>query len=510
MTTPSLVLPFLLLLSASMPASAAAALPPSQAASRASMENAAVVVSRVTPTSVSVFDGALQGEVEGNISSQEAVNLFAYSAVGARMKLSLGRLAPGYFRHPSMVALNDIVVDGSAVFFVSPSEDGSYQPSAPFVMQPQIVLPAPRITAAVGGRGSARIHGTALRGARINVEVAGQRRAIMANGHTGDWSVEFTGLGEGQHEVLARVYDLMGTFPDSTPARATVAAEGDILRPLQVTSPPEGFPIQRTVDVRGVASPGRGNVQVALGGGATVEAPVSATHHGWSARVTSATHGSVPLQVALPGTGEQVVYNVDVAYFGDPVVNRFRQYTTFQPSYTRTLDAEGTVTLSGPDTVVRYLSVEQTWKTLAHVQEDGHWHYVGPVPDDMYLQGEFIEGKGYPQVGRLNVPSLGDHPTDRVTVPLLAGAPRMTSPARVGQTATLSGEDLSGTLRPIKVTLPDGRSFTAPVDDAQRWSIHIEGLPLGRIPVVFAKDVPDQIAHQYAASHEVLDVVEVP
>ncbi|MCF7749447.1 hypothetical protein KQ945_01715 [Bacillus subtilis subsp. subtilis] len=466
-------------------------------------------ISRVVPTSFSVLDGSLRGEAEGQVASPEAVHLFAYNSVNAPLRVSPLRLNNS-FRIPLQVPLNSIVVGGTITFFASASESGANDPSASVRFRPNIVLPAPVITSAVGGRNSATVHGTALNGARVQVALAGDVRMVMANGHSGDWSVAFATVPEGTHEVSAKVVDTLRTFPDSASVTRRVVAEGDIIRPLHVTSPPRDFPVKRSLTVTGVASPGRGNVRVSVGGGSVVEASVNNGNHGWYARVLSPVHGSVPLLVTLPQTGETVSYPVKVDAFGDLVVNQLTRNMN-REARRQTLVAQGTISLDAMDTEVRYLSREYVWKTLAPVDEEGRFNHEVDYPTDILLGPATIDGVRHAQAASFNIPSLGDTPDDTVRVPLLFGPSELTSPLRVGRDTVLTGFDHSGVVTyGVKIDLPDGRQLRATVDPDQRWSVAVGQLPLGRLPIEISKDINENGTSRFAVARYVLDVVEHP
>lgn len=490
---------------------AGAAPSPADAVSASPRSAASVTVHSVTPDSFSAFNGELNAVVSGDTSGPpQPVNLFAYGPLGGKRKLSPRKMTVGRFNVTTSMGVNSLINNGVMTFFVSPSEDGTHEPSAPFSFGPNIVLPAPAITSAVGGRRRVTVNGTSLRNAHLRVTLAGTSQDIVAN--SGGWHVVFEGVAEGSHQVSAKVVDSTGAFPDSAAAFADVVTEGDIIRPLHVIGPPPGVQVNRRFTVSGVASPDRGNVLVSLGGARAVEASVGPRNHHWSAQVTSPTHGATPLFVQLPGTGESVSYDVNIAPFGDPVVSRFVRQARSRENGGAQLIAEGTVSLDGSDTVVRYLNRDKVWQSLAPIDEEARWRYAGDYPIDIQVQPGTIDGLAYPEVARLNVPSLGDgHGDDAyVSVPLLKAAPELTSPLRVGTQAVLSGLDYNGPARAVNITLADGQIFQATVGLDQRWSTVIGPLPIGRSVITLSKDFPGNVAHLFETSTYVLDVVETP
>lgn len=501
----------LLLLGMAVQQAAAGPLPQHQASPQP-RDTTTVRVTRVVPASFSIENGSLRAKIDGVISGAEPANLFLTSDIGARTKLSPGRLI-GSFTLETPNGINNFVDDWRMTFFASPSEDGSHKPSAPFVFRPDIVIPAPTIISAVGGRKTARISGKALRGARIQVSLAGTSKTVTASGHgsnEGDWRASFTDVPAGEHTVAARTVDITGKFAPSANTVAHVKAEGDITQPLHVRSPQPDSLVKRTFNVYGEASPKRGNVQISVGGGPVVETPVR-INQTFTAQVRSASHGDVPLVVTLPGTGESIRYNIKVAPFGDPVVSRFVRDVDPVNGRTTTLIAEGTVSLDGLDTEVRYLTKASTLETLAPIDEEGHWRYEGEIPSAMLLRTERIDGLFYNDVASLNVPSQGNgEPDSVVPAPMLKAGPELTSPTRVGVHATLTGFDRSASRRDVKITTADGQTFLAPVHNDRSWTAVIGPLPLGRMRVELKNASPEAHAHLYEATSYVLDVVESP
>ncbi|AWH52243.1 hypothetical protein C1924_03075 [Stenotrophomonas sp. ESTM1D_MKCIP4_1] len=445
-----------------------------------------VRIDTITPTRFSMMDGTLQGTISGYADAPSAVNLFVdpgHGAIGG-WKVSPGRFTPGDFRFPLTMSLHSIERNGQPNFFISPSEDGTHLPSPKVVYAKRIELPAPAITSATSGRRSVTLHGTALPGAHVELTVAGQSQRVASSGPTGDWSHTFSEVPGGTHLATARVVDTLNTFPASAWVSREVQAEGDILRPLAITAPAPGFPVDRKLVARGVATPERGPVRVSVGGGAVVEATVNPSNHAWTAYVQSPVHGTVVLQASLPGTGEQVRQNVQVAPFGALRAERLVLHVL--PGQTR-LFTDGTVAPDSPDLQVQYLAQDRSWRALTSIDEAGNWDYRGAVPQDMALASGEVDGDRYAQLAWLTLPSLGSGLGDAVAVPLLRAGPELTSPLTVTPTTTLQGIDPSGITGAVVLTLPDGRTPSAQPDSDGRWSIPVTGLPAGRLSIELRK-----------------------
>jgi len=466
----------------------------------------APVLEAVTPTH---FDGStryLRGELKGRYWSDPLAYLFTVTPDGGAFPLStIQAVGYGPFRVRMDVALANILTNGVLTVFASPSRDGSQRPSPRASIGANIVVPAPEIVSAVGNRNRAEVHGRALPGASVRLELDGQQQIVRASGGSGDWHHVFSNVREGQHWVLATAIDDTRSFPDSITVQSALEVEGTITRPLTVTSPPENFPVQRRVRVQGVASPERGNVLVRLGEGPAVEAAVHPLQQTWSATVTSPVAGQVPLEVRLPQTGETIRYNLDVQPWGTLTVTRFELSQHRGERENRYL-IEGTATLDGE---VRYGNNAGGWTHLADVAEDGHWRYDGPLIRDFPVRKKVVDGLLY-EIGRFNVPSAGEHQDDGVEEPRVRVAPELTSPLTVTPYTQLRGIYRAG-LATLKLTLPDGQMIVIPVDrETQAWSAEVGPLPLGRHVIELGADVPPQASPMFATRRYTLDIQEEP
>lgn len=464
------------------------------------------VLEAVTPIRFGAENRHLYAELKGSYRSDRAAYLFAVTPVNNALPLTRIPIAGnGPFQVPMEVPLVSALANGVLTIFASPSRDGSQQPSPRASIGVHIVVPAPEIVSAVGSRNRAEVHGRALPGASVRLELDGQQQIVRASGGSGDWHHVFSNVREGQHWVLATAIDDTRSFPDSITVQSALEVEGTITRPLTVTSPPENFPVQRRVRVQGVASPERGNVLVRLGEGPAVEAAVHPLQQTWSATVTSPVAGQVPLEVRLPQTGETIRYNLDVQPWGTLTVTRFELSQHRGERENRYL-IEGTATLDGE---VRYGKSTGGWTHLADVAEDGHWRYYGPLIRDLGVKTTVVDGLRY-EIGRFNVPSAGDRPDDGVDEPRVRVAPELTSPLAVTPYTQLRGIYRAGLDR-LKLTLPDGQTIAVPVDrEAQTWSAEVGPLPLGRHPIELGADVPPHFSQVFATQRYTLDVQEEP
>lgn len=467
----------------------------------------APVLEAVTPTHFSGDNRYLYGELTGSYWADRAANLFAVTPLSDAVPLTRLMIAGnGPFRVRTEAPLTNVLANGVLTVFASPSRDGSHQPGPRASIGVNIVVPAPEIVSAVGSRNRAEVRGRALPGASVRLELAGQQQIVRASGGPeGDWHHAFSNVPEGQHRVMATVIDDTRSFPDSITVQSVLEVEGTITRPLTVTTPPENSPVQRRVQVRGVASPERGNVLVRMGEGPTVEAAVHPLQQTWSATVTSLVAGQVPLQVSLPQTGETIRYNLDVQPWGTLTVTRFELSQHRSERENRYL-IEGTATL---DEEVRYGNTAGGWTHLADVADDGHWRYSGPMIRDLPVRKKVVDGLLY-EIGRFNVPSAGEHQDDGVEEPRVRVAPELTSPLTVTPYTQLRGIYRAG-LEKLKLTLPDGQTIVVPVDrEEQTWSAEVGPLPLGRHVVELGADIPPQASPMFATRRYTLDVQEEP
>lgn len=472
-----------------------------------------VRIETITPTHFSVLDGALQGEVKGFVNGTEPVNLFGFPGINHEKgwRVSPFRIGAGArdFGFPLRVELNALVPNGVATFFASPSDDGRYRPGPRVVYQKRVVLPPPEITSATGSRRAVTLHGKALPGARVALAVADKTFTTMASGSGGGWSHTFSDVAAGSHVARARVVDLRGTFPDSVEVTRSVEAEADIIRPLAVTAPAPGGRVDRIMNVQGVASPERGTVRVQVGDGPVVEATVNRGDHRWGVNVASPVPGTVPLVVSLPSTGEVIRQNVQVAPFGNLVVDRLVSYIDI-PGKANRLIAKGFVSLDADDFDIRYYNRGRDWTTLAIADDEGRWGHEGAYPADLFLDVAWIDGTFHARAATISVPSLGNRPMDGIKVPVLYAGPELTSPLRVQSTTTLEGYDPSPQFKvPVEITLPDGRRLTAMSGADGRWSMPVEGLPPGRLVISLGKTLA-QTGQYVETTRYTLEVVGTP
>ncbi|RKR73136.1 choice-of-anchor G family protein [Frondihabitans australicus] len=383
------------------------------------------------------------------------------------------------------------------------TSDGSTTPAlAVFTVDvaPAAVITSPTagqtFQVAQGDTATVPVSGTGLPGAGISVQLDGQGAPQTTTvDQTGTWSVQFTGVGEGDHDVTA-TQSVAGDTQTSVSAGFTVETTTNPAAPVEITSPDQGTVLPDT------------------NGDGFVDVPVSGTGQpGSTITVTTATGQTATTTVGDDGTWSVTLHHVPVGVIRLAVVQKTNGTVTGSDQVGISAEALVAPAIATPEagqpvlvtspTATADIPVTGTGEPgasiavdlgggltgTATVGDDGKWgttiHDV-PVGDHTISVTESLTG--------VSLPAVTQDLTVQAGTGVAVSSPADGSSVTVASSTSTTSLPVSGTADPgalVSVTIDGGTPKTVNAATDGSWSVTFPGVATGDHTISASEELAD-------------------